>query len=50
MHIRLLVYSLQCKITTKVGREIMHAVRMTFSTECAKNFEYRFQFLQVIED
>jgi len=28
----------------------LHLEARTFSTECAKNYEYWFQFLQVIQD
>jgi len=52
VHIQLLVYSrVVYKITRKVRWKIMHALEArTFSIQRAKNYEYRFQFLQVIED
>jgi len=30
--------------------QCMRLEARTFSTECAKNYEYRFKFLQVIEN
>ena len=51
MHIQLLVYSRISKITTSVTWELhVHLEASIFSIGCAKNYKYRFQFLQVIEN